>query len=135
MKKYLLLSFTALFLMSCGNTMRNDWNHFPDKVDLANYNNLQYVKVKQGKSVQVNVSENPSTGYRWEVVSADDCSVNVDNGNYTSDSNSEGRIGAGGTRTYKVSAAGVGTCLVEFQQTGPSEDAPSTRKAIYFIVE
>lgn len=121
--------------MSCGNTMRNDWNHFPSKIDLANYNNLQYVKVKQGKTVQVGVSENPSTGFLWSVESGEDCSVNVDNGSYSADSGSEGRVGAGGTRNFNVSGSNKGTCLVEFQQFAPGEKTPSTRKAIYFIVE
>lgn len=135
MKKILLLSFAVIALSSCKSTMRQAWNHFPNQINLSEYNNLQFVKVKQGSTVTVHVDENASTGYAWATESEKDCSVDVKTGSYTQGKVPVGMVGAPGVRNFEVSGKSKGSCLVEFQLKAPGSNEISERKAIYFIVE
>lgn len=134
MKKYFILSFIGLILASCGNTMRNDQNYFPAQINLENYNNLQFVKIKQGKSIKVNVNENQSTGFHWDTQLVADCSVSISDGGYAQGGKPD-VVGAGGVKTFEVKGDSKGTCLVEFQNIPPGGSEPQERKAIYFVVE
>lgn len=113
--------------------MKEAWNHFPTQINLSEYDNLQFVKVKKGTSVQVHADANPSTGYNLTTALQDDCSVSLTTGSYNA--NDTGMVGASGIQTYEIKGNSLGSCLVEFQQTPPGEDLPTVRKAIYFIVE
>lgn len=135
MKKYFLLSFAALALSGCCKTMQEDWNYFPKEVNLENYNHLQFIKVKKGSTVLVNVHENPSTGYKNLTELESNCSVSIDDGEFVQNDSGIEMLGAPGIRTYKVTGKDAGTCLVEFQIHAPSEDEPVQKKGIYFIVE
>ena len=135
MKKYFILSIAVLALTSCKTTMKEAWNHFPNEINLNDYDNLQFVKVKKGTTVLVKVEANPSTGYSWKTETEKDCSVNVNEGNYKQNDAPDGMVGVPGVRTYEVKGENLGSCLVEFQQTAPGESTPTTRKGIYFIVE
>lgn len=135
MKKYFILSFAVLALTSCRTTMQESWNYFPKEVNLENYNHLQFIKVKKGNTVLVNIDQNPSTGYHTITELENDCNVSIDEGSFLQNSSGDGMVGVPGVRTYKVKGDETGTCLVEFQTKAPGEDAPTERKAIYFVVE
>lgn len=135
MKKYFILSFAILALTGCRTTMQEDWNYFPKEVSLDNYNHLQFIKVKKGNTVLVNVHENPSTGYTNTTEIESNCSVSIDGGEFIQDETSTGLVGAPGVRTYKVTGKETGTCLVEFQTHAPGENEDVQKKGIYFIVE
>lgn len=61
MKKYFILLFAAFLLISCGKTLHESWNYFPNEVNLDTYNNLDFIKIRQGNTITVKVEENPST--------------------------------------------------------------------------
>ncbi|MDD3771884.1 MAG: protease inhibitor I42 family protein [Weeksellaceae bacterium] len=134
MKKYFILSIAVLGLTGCKNTLQENWNYFPDTVELSSYNHLQFVKVKKGNTVQVNMEENPSTGYFWSVASENDCSVTVDGEKFTQNQSAEGMVGVPGVRTFDLTGVESGSCLVEFKQEKAGEE-PLVKKGIYFIVE
>lgn len=115
--------------------MRESWNHFPKEVKLDEYNHLQFIKVKQGGTVTVNMTENASTGYSWAAESQDNCSVAVKTGSYAQGKQPVGMVGAPGTRSFEVSGKELGSCLVEFQLKAPGTNEVTERKGIYFIVE
>lgn len=135
MKKYFILSFAILALTGCRTTMQEDWNYFPKEVNLENYNHLQFIKVKKGNTILVNVHENPSTGYTNSTDSESNCSVSIDGGEYAQNDAEIGMVGVPGVRTYKVTGKETGTCLVEFQSHAPSDDEAVQKKGIYFVVE
>lgn len=136
MKKYFIFSITILALMGCQNKLPLDrYNYFPKEVNLADYNNLEFVKLRHGSTITVNISENPSTGYTWQTETQKVCSVTISKGNFEQDQ-SEGLVGVGGTKTFEVTAKKSGSCLIEFTHVGPGTDAEvAERKGIYFIVE
>ncbi|MFA5619350.1 MAG: protease inhibitor I42 family protein [Weeksellaceae bacterium] len=133
MKKYLLLTLGGLFLFSCGSTMRESWNYFPNEITLEQYSNLDFVKVHKGSTVKVRVEENSSTGYAWEAVGQQDCVASIKEGNYQTDA-PEGMVGAAGYRIYEITGKNKGTCLIEFRNVSPDHETVN-RKAIYFTVE
>lgn len=136
MKKYFILSFAAFLMISCGKTLHESWNYFPNEVNLDTYNNLDFVKIKQGNTVTVKVEENPSTGYSWTSQSNSDCSVSMGTSSFSAGSNDGNMVGVPGVRTFEVKGEKTGSCLVEFQQFAPGEqNKPANRKGIYFIVE
>ena len=134
MKKYFIISFLAVALMSCKTTIKERWDYFPNEITLSDYNHLDFVKVKNGKTVVVNMEENDSTGYAWIPNLQQDCTVNVSEGVYTQGETEGTMVGAPGTKTFEVSGQKNGVCLVEFLHKKGDEE-PVEKKAIYFIVE
>ncbi len=136
MRNYFILFISVILFYSCGSTMRDSWNHFPKQVDLEKYNNLDFIKVRQGSTVTVKMEENPSTGYSWNYESQKDCSVSVEIGDFEQGSNSDNMVGVPGTRIFEIKGNNMGSCLVEFQQFAPGDsETVVNRKGIYFIVE
>lgn len=118
--------------------MRDSWNYFPNEVNLDNYNHLDFVKIKQGNTITVKVTENPSTGYSWSTQSEADCSAASIGMTGFSQGNTEGTnmVGVPGTRTFEIKGESTGSCLIEFQNFAPGDsETPAERKGIYFIVE
>lgn len=135
MKKYFILSFAALALLSCKNNIPVDrYNFFPSQVKLESYNHLEFIKIKSGSTVKVVVNDNPSTGYSWSTESQKDCVVTVKMGDFVQNDAPEGAVGVGGTRTFEITGKKAGTCLVEFKHTSPGQENQE-KKAIYFTVE
>ncbi|MBA5628206.1 protease inhibitor I42 family protein [Moheibacter lacus] len=135
MKKLLLLSIASLAFMSCKTTVKERWDYFPDKVSLNEYNHLEFVKVKNGKTVVVNLEENPSTGYSWQTETQQECIVKMNDAGYQQNEAPEGMVGVPGVHTYEITGESSGVCLIEFKKFAPGEDQPEEKKAIYFIVE
>lgn len=136
MKKYFILSFFAITLIGCSKTLHESWNYFPNEVNLDTYNNLEFVKIRQGNSIKVKMEENASTGYTWKTQSDKDCAVSLDQGSFEQGGSGEDMVGVPGTKVFEIKGNQTGTCLVEFQQYAPGDDKkPANRKGIYFIVE
>ncbi len=135
MKKIVLLIAVSLTFLNCKTTVKERWDYFPDKVALSEYNHLEFVKVKNGKTVVVNLDENPSTGYSWKSETQQECIVNLNDAGFVQNEASEGMVGVPGVRTFEITGSNNGVCLVEFQKFAPGGEKPEERKAIYFIVE
>lgn len=134
MKKYFILSVLVIALSSCKTTIKERWDYFPNEINLSDYNHLDFVKVKKGKTVTVHIEENASTGYAWVTNSMDDCTVNINEGTYVQGESEEGMVGVPGMKTFEVNGQKNGVCLVEFWHKRSNEE-PQEKKAIYFIVE
>lgn len=134
MKNIPLLLIAAFMLFGCQKTMQESWNYYPKSVNLDNYNNLEFIKIKQGNTITLNISENLSTGYFWSTESQKDCSISINDGDYIQSEVPDGMVGVGGTRTYTVSGKNKGSCMVEFTKARSSGDIAET-KAIYFVVD
>lgn len=135
MKKIFLLLFTSFAFLNCKTTVKERWDYFPDKVSLTEYNHLEFVKVKNGKTVVVNVDENPSTGYSWTTETQQECIVKLNDAGYQQNEAPEGTVGVPGMHTYEITGESNGVCLIEFKKFAAGEEKPEEKKAIYFIVE
>ena len=90
---------------------------------LTEENNNTTVAARVGDTIEVSLRENPSTGYRWEVVALDGSVVSAGESRFSPAA--EG-IGAGGTRhmAFRVAGAGAGRIeLVLRRQWEPVSDA------------
>ncbi len=135
MKNYVLLLAASLTFLSCKTSVKERWDYFPDKVALSEYNHLEFIKVKNGKTVVVQLEENPSTGYSWKTETQQGCTVKLTDAGYQQNEAPEGMVGVPGIRTYEITGENNGVCLIEFQKYAPAGEKPEERKAIYFIVE
>ncbi|MGB6082722.1 protease inhibitor I42 family protein [Moheibacter sp.] len=135
MKKLLLLSIVSLAFLNCKTTIKERWDYFPNQINLAEYNHLEFVKVKNGKTVSVAIDENASTGYSWQSETQQECTAQVSDKGYQQNEAPEGMVGVPGVRTIDVTGQSNGVCLVEFKKFAPGNDEPEEKKAIYFIVE
>ncbi|HUH35357.1 MAG TPA: protease inhibitor I42 family protein [Moheibacter sp.] len=135
MKKYVLLSFAFLTLSSCQTSVKSDANELPIEVNLDQYSDLQKIQIQLGQTILVRMQENPSTGYRLDTKSPQDCVVEINEGIFEQKNTDIPMMGAPGVRTYEVKGVKAGTCLVEFNQTPPGESQPSDKKSIHFVVK
>ncbi len=135
MKKIVLLIAVCLTFLNCKTTVKERWDYFPDKVSLSEYNHLEFVKVKNGKTVAVNLEENPSTGYSWQTETQQECIVKLNDAGYQQNEAPEGMVGVPGVHTYEITGESNGVCLIEFKKFAPGEEIAQEKKAIYFIVE
>lgn len=134
MRRVLILFVLALFFTACQKTIRQSYYYYPDQVDLEQYQNLDFIKVKNGKTMTVAVPMSYSTGYHWSTLTENDCAVEVNRGEYKGETSDTPMVGAAGSENWTVSGKQMGSCLVEFVNTTP-EGEVTERKGIYFIVE
>ena len=80
--------------------------------------------VAQGLSVAYD--ENPSTGYLWEVVSADESIVKVTDAGYQQAADSEDLCGAGGRHSWLLQGVSEGQTTIVFALKRPNADPDST---------
>jgi inhibitor of cysteine peptidase len=79
------------------------------KVDQAQ--NGSSLEVSPGGALEVRLPENPTTGYRWQLHSAGDQSLEIKADSFE---RSPGGVGAGGTRCWRFHAAQAGRVHLEF---------------------
>lgn len=65
-------------------------------------------RVRSGSVIVLNLAENPSTGYTWEIEKIDPYAIKLQNSTFSS-SPTDGLVGVGGKRifTFKTKARGV----------------------------
>lgn len=81
-----------------------------------------------GASKIISLSENPSTGYRWQLDrtrSSNLAIVRVSDAGYQQ--SQSGLIGAPGTRRWQIEALGLGTARIVFGYSRPWEHEAPTR--------
>ena len=62
--------------------------------------------VRAGDTIRIEIFENPTTGYRWEVEASDERLVTLAGTSFST--SSPGKVGSGGTRTFTFSALSPG---------------------------
>ena len=67
-------------------------------------------EIKQGCTIYIDLPENPTTGYSWEM---DTGGLPLVSDEYTADPNSEGMAGAGGIHRWELAADNKGTYQIK----------------------
>jgi inhibitor of cysteine peptidase len=84
------------------------------------------VDLHVGDTVSIQLSENPATGYRWNVGPVDDSLMTVDKSEFVETPGSG--IGGGGVRTFTLSARGPGSARVVLKNQRPWEAAAAPQR-------
>ena len=66
-----------------------------------------------GETIQVHLKENPSTGYRWEIVKTEGSSLSYQSSSYTHDAG--GTPGSEGVRSMRFTAVFPGCTTIYFK--------------------
>lgn len=88
--------------------------------------NGKTVEVTEGSKIYVKLSENPTTGYQWEMSATS--GLTLINDEYQQTPGSEGMTGAGGVHTFEYKANGSGQQQISgiykrsWEETTGSED-------------
>ena len=77
------------------------------------------------------LEENPTTGYLWTALPADEAVVSVIDGGYVQEAGTEDLCGAGGTHTWVLEGKAEGQTAVTFTLTSPSGEIDSV--SIYYV--
>lgn len=112
------LTVSLLFLLAaCGGG-----GSAPENVYIADEaDNGQTVTMAAGDVLQVMLSENPTTGYLWAIVTNDEAVLRLsDEPAYEVESDA---IGAGGTKTFLFDAVGSGTSVLRLVNARQQETA------------
>ena len=112
------LTVSLLFLLgACGGG-----GSAPENVYIADEaDNGQTVTMATGDVLQVMLSENPTTGYLWAIVTNDEAVLRLsDEPAYEVESDA---IGAGGTKTFLFDAVGPGTSVLRLVNARQQETA------------
>src|SRR5262249_12360389 len=90
------------------------WGASAGTVKLGESSNGKTVHVHVGDVVLVSLSENPSTGFYWDIHPYDRKVLSAHGHTYVQDPAPPGMVGVGGTYTYHFTAARPGTTTVTF---------------------
>ncbi len=130
MKKILigasLLSVVAL--ASCGVSKKT--------LNLDNAAGTQSILIKQGKTYDIKVTENPSTGYSWYPQLSDNCAAKIESSDYKQNKAPEGMVGVAGVRTIILKGEKEGTCRLTLNQSrGNQGEVINTKDVIIKVVK
>jgi len=82
----------------------------PAEYTFTDSDNGKTVEVTQGSTVYVKLSENPTTGYQWQMTTTD--GLTLINDGYQQDPGTEAMVGAGGIHTFEYKATGSGQQMI-----------------------
>jgi predicted secreted protein len=122
MKSYALLVMSGLSLVACASSVNSDYaNSFStqEKVFTLSFNQTMEQSVKVGDTFLVEMASNPSTGYRWALVSRREslkCLQLKKEQAFPASSNSQPPIvGAPGKQQWQFMAKCAGNVQVRFE--------------------
>lgn len=93
------------------------------------------IYLKTNQSYLVEVKENPSTGYSWQV-DIENNSIELLKEDFKSlTTANDKKVGAGGSKNYEFRANQKGSCEVIFTHGRAWEDTGKTIKTIKFVIE
>jgi inhibitor of cysteine peptidase len=133
-----ILTIMLLTLLTPGaQTMNRDAGSDPPNVAgevlrLDEDSNGREISLRQNQVVEIRLPENPTTGYRWMVISTGDPACSLTSDSY--DAPSSTLLGKTGTRTLRFKAAKAGRGKIELVYRRPWEQAaPPARTFIIYI--
>ena len=88
----------------------------------------QRVELRRGQELIVTLDANPTTGYRWEIVDGAPAALEpVGEGHYAPAPVPCGRVGSGGTMTWRFRAVGPasGTLRLEYRRPWEKDSPPA----------
>jgi inhibitor of cysteine peptidase len=86
-----------------------------------------------GDGVKLSLAENPTTGYRWELVAKPEPNCVVVNDTYVANADA---IGSGGTRSWEIRAVsqGTGTVSLAYRRPWEKDAAPAQTFKLMLVV-
>lgn len=152
MKKILklmaMLLIIAAVVFAAGCTEEPETNETPDAAEnnttktnetvetgqiVTEADNGTSISLKNGENFTLQLRENPSTGYAWELNVSEGLSILNDN--YTQDEAPEGMVGVGGTHTWIIEAVSEGTQQANGIYRRPWENTTGTEDNFTLAVE
>ncbi len=109
---YFAFGIAPLLMSSCatgGNTMST--------ITLTQADKGKSITVHVGDEVIINLTENPTTGYRWAIDKTDDTILTSQSSTFSP--TPSGAIGSGGTRTFTFTAKHPGTAHLQLKLLRP----------------
>lgn len=109
----------GLFLLlssSCGE----------QKVMLTQQQDSQSVHVHAGETIVLQLDENPSTGFTWEITQIDSTILTLQDSTYTQNPSKPGETGVGGTHVWTFVAKQPGTIHLQLKLWRKSQGASSS---------
>jgi inhibitor of cysteine peptidase len=92
------------------------------------------IRLAVGASSAIALSENPSTGYRWQLdgaASRNLALISVSDAGFTS--GASGRLGAPGTRRFSITGRQPGTAVAVFDYARPWERVAPARRYVVTV--
>jgi inhibitor of cysteine peptidase len=92
------------------------------------------LELRVGDGVKLSLAENPTTGYRWELVAKPEPNCVVVNDSYAANTDA---IGSGGTRTWEFRAVsqGTGTVSLAYRRPWEKDAAPAQTFKMTLVVK
>jgi inhibitor of cysteine peptidase len=86
------------------------------------------IKAAVGDTVEIALPSNPATGFEWQIVANDAGSLEPRGKPvFERQAGTEGRVGAGGTTTFRFEAAQAGTAALRLRYVQPWAPAPDAK--------
>jgi inhibitor of cysteine peptidase len=129
-KKLLLTLCVCLLYMTMGGSSLSCNQPNPSNINselspmiIRKIDQGQNFEISQGDMVSIQLEENPTTGYQWEIKGIDDQVVALQNSEYISASG--GNIGAGGIRifTFLAKSEGITQVRLVLRRSWESEES------------
>jgi len=100
---------------------------------LTEADNEKALSVASGETLVINLPENPTTGYRWQLDSLDSRLIDVAGDSYIPSQGA--KIGGGGTRTFTLHALSSGTVRISLKLKREWEPADTYASHFAIIVD
>lgn len=126
-KTFAFLALVAtIVLASCGPSKKI--------MKLDNTGDVQSVLLKVGQVYQMELTENPSTGYFWNAVLPEGCVVSEQSSEFKPKKSSKDIVGAPGTRIFQFKGESEGVCRVLLAKVRGGDNNPTDKKEIIIKV-
>jgi inhibitor of cysteine peptidase len=122
----ILISSYPLMVSGCGSS---------PVVKVKDADNGAQKVMKVGQLLHVSLESNPTTGFSWEALEADDSILQMQGGAkfYANDNRTEDLAGAGGTDNFYFIAVDEGERVLEFVYRRAWEDAQPDRAFTVYV--
>jgi predicted secreted protein len=91
------------------------------------------IAVDEGQTFVIRLVENPTTGYQWSHVIADEGIIQFTKEEYKADSQDTNLVGGGGIKDITFKAAKKGTTTITLTNERSWEQNPDDKKIVYNV--
>ncbi len=107
-RKLMLIVLTITFMLTSSYT-------FAQNINLGNLQEGNTNILKVNTSINVELKENPTTGYTWHVIIQNEDIIKCVSDGYKEDKHEEGMRGVGGTHIWEFKTIKEGTSKIKFE--------------------
>ncbi len=95
-----------------------------------------WVRIRRGDPLTIELSSNPTTGFLWKIAAIDDTMIQLDGKEtYIPDRVPPGIVGSGGRTVFSFRLLQPGRTELVFEYRRPFENKPEPEKRIVFLLE